>query len=91
MRYDEGIKCGTDEAGIAHEWLVLTTFLQGFCLVVKCAKCGRHGVVRDPSAAEWSNAIGAATRPYGWHDDARVKILPPSPFAGKALRCQVWG
>jgi hypothetical protein len=36
--------------------------------------CGWHAVVADPSPAEWSQAFHAPSRPYRWHDEARVRV-----------------
>jgi len=83
MRYHEGIECGTDDSGIAHEWFVITSLASAHCLCLRCNRCGRLGAVYDPSAAEWSRTAGT-NRPYRWRDDSRVKVF--LQFADKALR-----
>ena len=57
-----------------HEWVVFSTALKERWLMLQCAKCGILGTVGDPSEEEWSVAFHAPSRPYSWHDDARVVV-----------------
>jgi len=57
-----------------HEWVVFSTALKERWLMLQCAKCGIMGTVEDPSEEEWSVAFHTPSRPYSWHDDARVVV-----------------
>src|SRR5262249_52768135 len=40
---------------------------------------GLHATVNDPSKEEWSEAFQAPSKPYRWHDEARVGIYQEHP------------
>ncbi len=55
-----------------HEWVVFSTALKEGWLMLQCVECGAMGTIDDPSTEEWSAAFLAPSRPYRWHDLARV-------------------
>ena len=55
-----------------HEWVVYSTALREFWLMLQCVGCGAMGTIDDPSTEEWSGAFHAPSRPYRWNDDTRV-------------------
>ena len=55
-----------------HEWVVYSTAMQEGWLMVQCVECWAMGTIDDPSKEEWSAAYHAPSRPYRWHEDARV-------------------
>lgn len=44
--------------------------------MLQCIRCGKHGVVKDPSKSEWAEAWHAPTRPYRWARGQRVCVQP---------------
>jgi hypothetical protein len=60
----------------AHEWWVFSTALKQRWLMLFCEKTRQTGSVRDPSTQEWADAFTAPSKPYRWHQDARVHIDP---------------
>jgi hypothetical protein len=57
-----------------HEWVVFSTALKDRCLMLQCVRCGLYATVDDPSGDEWAEAFHAPSKPYRWHDGARVVI-----------------
>jgi hypothetical protein len=62
-----------------HEWEVFSTAIAERWLMVQCLDCGLHGTVNDPTKKEWTEGFSAPTRPYRWHDQARVVIHDEHP------------
>jgi hypothetical protein len=62
-----------------HEWVVFSTAIAERWLMVQCLDCGLHGTVNDPTKKEWTEAFGAPTQPYRWHDQTRVVIHEEHP------------
>ena len=62
-----------------HEWVVFSTALDEGWLMLQCVNCGLHATVDDPSKKEWSKAFYAPSKPYRWHDQARVGIHEEHP------------
>lgn len=59
-----------------HDWAVFSTAVAEGWLMLQCVYCGQHGVVKDPSESEWSDAFHAPTRPYRWTVGQRVSVQP---------------
>jgi hypothetical protein len=57
-----------------HQFVVFSTVLADRCLMVQCVQCGVCATVDDPTTEEWAEAFHAPSRPYRWHDEARVVI-----------------
>jgi hypothetical protein len=45
--------------------------------MAQCVECGTHGVIEGPTREEWGEAFHAPSRPYRWHEDARVTVKGP--------------
>ena len=59
-----------------HKWIVFSTAVVSVALILRCKTCGKVGVVKDPTAREWSKAFHAPTDPYPWRGKAaRVEVL----------------
>jgi hypothetical protein len=62
-----------------HEWVVYSTALEQRRLLLQCDTCGLHATVDDPTKEEWSAAFQAPSKPYRWHEEARVVIHAEHP------------
>jgi hypothetical protein len=47
--------------------------------MLQCVNCGLHATVNGPSKKEWSEAFHAPSKPYRWHDEARVVVHEEPP------------
>ena len=57
-----------------YNWWVYSTAIADRVLMVRCAKTGTHGIVRNPTKQEWSEAFHAPLDPYPWLEPERVEI-----------------
>lgn len=72
-----------------HEWVVFSTILSEGSLFVQCVDCGASGTVDDPTRKEWKRAFHAPSRPYRWHDEARIhqRLMLPMHVV-RTIPCQ---
>lgn len=57
-----------------HKWMVFSTVVDMVSLFVRC-ECGAVGLVKDPTAEEWSKAYHAPSLNYPWPEPQRVEVL----------------
>src|SRR6516165_8676654 len=69
-----------------HELVVFSTVLEQGWLMLQCVKCGLHATVDDPSKEEWSEAFQAPSKPYRWHEEARVVIHQEHPTEPRCVQ-----
>lgn len=56
-----------------RKWQVYSTALAECWLMLECVATGAQGVVKDPSAEEWSAHY--TDNPKPWHDNSRVTLM----------------
>lgn len=72
---DGDAPCRESARGVAHDWLVFTTYVQDVCIGVFCRRCGADGIVQRPTKADWKRAFYAPTNPYRWHNGRAVRFI----------------
>jgi len=69
-----------DPNGPEREWRFVTYLSWYVWLVVQCQRTGAWGVVKEPTAEEWSPAPDWQYDPQPWPEYWRVTLLPRSPM-----------